>query len=144
MKVLIAAAAAAVLIALPAAAQNTPATPATPTPASNCPALTAPPTLPDGATANRQAMAAGNTAYQAWATGYQAGYQCRHSEAQQALAAAQALVADSNRAADTLNQTTTAWQAEVAEFNARGGNVDSSSNGNRRQRGSVIGHSDSQ
>jgi hypothetical protein len=143
MKVLIAAAAAAVLIALPAVAQTTPATPATPAPASNCPALAAPPTLPDGATANREAMAAGNTTYQAWATAYQAGYQCRHTEAQQAMAAAQALVAESNRSADTLNQTTAAWQADVAEFTARGGSV-ATTNGNRRQRGGVMGHNDNQ
>ena len=141
MKVLIAAAAAAVLIALPAAAQTTTtAPPANPVPPNTCPALPAAPTLPDGATATRAQMTAGNTAYNAWLADFNSKFACYRSAAQAALAVANARTAEHNAGADLLNSTNHNWQAEVAEFDARGNS--SSSSSSSRQRGGVLGHSD--
>lgn len=135
MKVLIAAAAAAVLIALPASAQTATA-PAAPAPPSQCGALPAPPSLPDGAAANRQAMDAGNTAYNAWLANYRTNLDCLRAEAQAALAISQARAAAYNAGADTLNTTNQSWSAEVAEFTARNGATASTSN--RREHGASV------
>ena len=120
MKVLIGAAAAAfVLTASPAFAQ------AALTP--NCTGFEAAPTLPDGAAASRAEVEAANTRIQAWA---EAG--------RVKLLACQADVAAMTQAFNTAEQqrraATTAWEAEVAEFNAR----EQSGSSNRRERGSTL------
>ncbi len=130
MKVVVGAVAALMMLAATAAAQTPPpATPAAaPPPASRCPAVPAAPTLPDGASANARAMDQGNTTYQTWGTSLQTVLECRRGEvtelraaAEAALAHAAARVAEYNAGAAELNTVTTAWQADVTEFNARTG-----------------------
>lgn len=126
MKVLIGAAAAALLMTVSAAAQTTTPAPTTPTvtapvevPPSRCPALTPAPTLPDGATATTADMEAGNVTYQTWATAYQSGVACRRTEVEELRAQEAARRTEYNAGAEVLNTTTTNWVAEAAEFNAR-------------------------
>ncbi len=120
MKVILGVAVAAMLFAAPALAQTTPAPAAVPP--STCGEAPAVPTLPDGATTTRrQDMDAANTTYTAWAESYRANIVCRHAEAEALMAQATARAAEHNAAVEAFNATTTAWQAEVAEYNARGG-----------------------
>jgi hypothetical protein len=125
MKLFMGVAVAAVLIATPVFAQTageaTATTPA-PVPPSTCGAPPPAPTLPDGASANREDMATANTTYVAWAEAYRAVVQCRHAEAQALRAQADARAQEHNAAVEAFNTTTTAWEADVAEFNARTGN----------------------
>jgi hypothetical protein len=133
MRVVIAATAALFLAAGAAAAQapsqSDSSAPAAQLPASRCPAFPPEPTLPDGATArNRAEMNRGNEAYQAWGQQMQAVLACRRTEAEElrvaaqaALAHAEARVGEFNSAVARLTAVGTAWQAEAAEFNARGG-----------------------
>jgi hypothetical protein len=123
MKVILGVAVAAMLFAAPALAQTTPA-PAAPAaiPASSCGEAPATPTLPDGATASRRDMDAANTTYTSWAEAYRANVQCRHAEAEALQAQAAARAAEHNAAVELFNTTTTAWEADVAEYNARPGN----------------------
>lgn len=125
MRILIGAAAAALLLASPALAQ----TEATP---NVCAGFAAAPTLPDGATANAAAITAGDTSFRAWHTaGAEKLGQCR-AEVEAAFARARELEAQHNAAAAQLNGTRDAWQVEVNEYNARG-----NSGGNQRERGGV-------
>jgi hypothetical protein len=119
MKILLGAAACALLLAAPAFAQTPPATPPAPVAASSCGALPAAPTLPDGATANREEMEEGNTAYRAWYEQYSANIQCRNAEATALRAQFEARFAEHNAAVETLNAANTSWTAEAEEFNAR-------------------------
>lgn len=112
MKVLLGAAAAVLLMAVPAAAQTTPA-------ASTCAALQPAPTLPDGAVADREAMEAANTAFMAWAEAYRTVLTCRRTEAEGIHAQWQARVSEYNAGAEQLNSTNSSWEAEVAEYNER-------------------------
>jgi hypothetical protein len=120
MKILLGAAMAAVLLATPAFAQ-TETPPAAPAAAgqSSCGALPAVPTLPDGATANREEMEAGNTAYRAWYEQYTANIQCRNAEATSLRAQYEARLAEHNAGVEGLNTANTNWTAEAAEFNGR-------------------------
>jgi hypothetical protein len=125
MKVLIGAAAAAVLlVAAPAFAQTNIS--------PNCTGFEPAPTLPDGATANRAAVEAMNAQVQAWA-------EARRDK----LLACQADINAMTQAFRTANQErealTTAWNAEVTEFNARG-----TSSSSRRERGSTLTRPDHQ
>ena len=123
MRILIGAAAAALLLASPALAQ----TEAAP---SACAGFAAAPTLPDGATANAAAITAGDTSFRTWHTaGAEKLGQCR-AEVEAARARVRELEALHNAAAEQLNGTRDAWQVEVNEYNARGGE-------NRRERGGV-------
>jgi hypothetical protein len=125
MKVLIGAAAAAVLLAATPAFAQTALSP-------NCSGFEPAPTLPDGATANRAAVEAMNNQIQAWAD-------ARRDK----LLACQADITAMSQAFNTAQQerqaVTTAWNAEVAEFNARA-NTSSS----RRERGSTLTRPDRQ
>lgn len=121
MRVLLAGAIMALLIASPAAAQDG-TTPAAAPPPSACGELPARPTLPDGATASRQQIEAANTTYIAWSTAFHANLQCRRAESEAARATWQARVSEYNAGAGLINEANTAWEAEVAEFNARGDN----------------------
>jgi hypothetical protein len=118
MKMLVGAAFAALMLATPAVAQTDPAASAAVN-ATSCGALAAPPTLPDGATADREAMEAGNTAFTAWAEANRAVLACRRAEVEALQARFQALRAEYNTGAEQLNATNTAWQADVTEFNER-------------------------
>jgi hypothetical protein len=121
MKLFMGVAVAAMLLATPVLAQTageTTATPA-PVPPSACGTPSPAPTAPDGATASREEMATANTTYVAWAEAYRAIVQCRHAEAQSLRAQADARAQEHNAAVETFNTTSTAWEAEVAEFNAR-------------------------
>lgn len=125
MRILIGAAAAALLLASPALAQ----TEAAP---SACAGFAAAPTLPDGATANAAAITAGDTAFRAWhGVGAEKLTQCR-AEVEAARARVRELEALHNTAADQLNTTRDAWQVEVNEYNGRGNSGES-----RRDRGGV-------
>lgn len=125
MKYLLAACAAAFALSASAFAEvAAPAQPAAPplppATASQCTtALPADPTFPDGATANSRAMDAGNTAYQAWAEGFRAVYECNRTEYQQALANLRARQATMEGLNAKVSSLTAAWEAEVTEFNAR-------------------------
>lgn len=120
MKLLLGAAMAAALLATPAFAQTTPpATPAAPVAPSPCGALPAAPSLPDGATANREEMEAGNTAYRAWYEQYAANIACRAAEATALRAQYEARFAEHNSAVEALNTANASWVAEAEEFNAR-------------------------
>lgn len=118
MKLLIGAAAAALLFAGSAMAQT--ATPTPPLAPSTCGAAPTAPTLPDGAHATSAQMDAGNAAYDTWAHAMQANVQCRRAEAEALRAQADARTTEYNGFAGTLNSTVASWQAEVAEYNARG------------------------
>jgi len=121
MRVLLAGAVAALCMAGAAYAQTEGAPAAgVVTSASSCGELPARPTLPDGATADREGMDAANVTYTAWSQAYHANLQCRRTEADNARATWQARVAEYNGGATALNDSNTAWEAEVAEYNARG------------------------
>jgi hypothetical protein len=133
MRILLAGAAMALLVAGSAYAQ-TEETSAGTASASTCGELPARPTLPDGANANREQMDAANTAYTAWSQTYHANLTCRRTEADNARATWQARVAEYNAAATGLNESNTSWEAEVAEYNARGNTDAPSAAGTRRPR----------
>ncbi len=125
MKLFMGVAVAAMLIATPVLAQTggeTAVTPTAPVPPSTCGAPPPAPTLPDGASADRDDMAAGNTTYTSWAEAYRVVVLCRHAEAQALRAQADARAQEHNAAVESFNATTATWEADVTEFNARTGN----------------------
>jgi len=120
MRVLLAGAAMALLIASPVAAQTGDTTvPTAPAAASACGDLAAPPALPDPATATREIMEAANVTYTAWATAYHANLTCRRAETEAARALSVARAAEYNAGAAALNERNRAWEEAVAAFNAR-------------------------
>lgn len=121
MKILLGAAVAALLLATPAVAQDTTA-PAAADATSSCAALAAPPTFPDGATAQFDDMEQGNLAYRSWAQSNRTILECRLAEVEAAQARYQALRQTYNAGAEQLRTVTTAWEADVAEFNERNQN----------------------
>lgn len=133
MRILLAGAAMALLVAGSAYAQ-TEATNAGTATVSTCGELPARPTLPDGATANREQMDTANAAYITWSQAYHANLACRRTEADNARATWQARVAEYNAAATGLNESNTSWEAEVTEYNARGSADAPSTTGSRRPR----------
>lgn len=137
MRVLLAGAVAALCMAGAAYAQTEGAAPAAGvvTNASSCGELPARPTLPDGASANREAMDAANVTYTAWAQSYHANLQCRRTEADNARATWQARVAEYNAGATALNDSNSSWEAEVVEYNARGEDPEARRRATRLERG---------
>lgn len=127
MKVLIGAAAAAVLLtAAPAFAQTNMS--------PNCTGFEPAPTpLPDGATAERAAVEEMNTRIQAWAD-------ARRDKLLACQADINAMSQALNTALQERQATTTAWNAEVTEFNARSTN----SSSNPRERGGRLTRPDRQ
>lgn len=112
MKFLIGAAAATLLMASPALAQ-------TPDLPESCTGFAAAPTLPDGATADREAIAAADTQFREWhGAGSAKLSQCR-AEIEAARARLTALEGAYNQAVGVMNSTRDAWVVEVEEFNAR-------------------------
>ena len=90
-----------------------------PAASSRCGAIPAPPTVPDGATANRRAMNAAREAYNAWAPQAQTVLDCRRTEVQELTARAEALVSEFNAANAQAREVSQQMVAEDAEFNAR-------------------------
>lgn len=109
------------LLAASASAQTNAAAETAPNPPSTCGTLVAAPSMPDGATANNEAMNAGNAAFLAWAQSQQQVLACRRAEIDAAHARWQALAVEYNAGAQALNAANTARDAELAQYNARGG-----------------------
>lgn len=127
MKVLIGAAVAALALASSAAAQ-------TPQLSANCTGFSAAPTLPDGATATSRQMTDGNDTYQSWGSERVAKLQGCRAEVEALRTQLNALELAYNTANGELASVTNGWQAEVAEYNARGG----APAAGERRRGGVI------
>lgn len=119
MRILIAAAAAALCTSGVAWAQTETSQPAEPAPATACGELPSNPTLPDGATANHEAMQVAQDALQAFDTTYRANLQCRRAELDRLTAQLQARRDEYNNGASNLNALLATWQTEIDEFNAR-------------------------
>lgn len=107
MKLLIGAAAAAFALAASPALAQAALTP-------NCTGFEPAPTVPDGATASREEVEAANTRFQEW-------YNATVAKQQTCRADIDAMTAAFNAAEQGRTSAQTSWQAEVAEFNARGG-----------------------
>ncbi len=97
---------------------STPA-PAASAATSRCGDLPADPTLPDGASANSQAIQAGDAAYQAWAEAVRTVVTCRRAEYEELLTIATARRDQHNQMAAKLNSLTAAWVVERDEYCAR-------------------------
>jgi hypothetical protein len=111
MKLMFGAAIVALLMATPAMAQ---------TDTAACMAVTPALTdLPDGATANRQAMDAATQRFNAWAEANNQALACKRDRAEAARAQADALTNEFNTENNALRAAIAAWQTEVDEFNAR-------------------------
>ncbi|MBL8538004.1 MAG: hypothetical protein JNM59_11430 [Hyphomonadaceae bacterium] len=130
MRLLIGAAMAAALMAAPAVAQTNAVAPAAAPP--TCGALAPAPTLPDGATASRAQITQGNETYQSWGSARLAQLTTCRAQIDALRAQLNGLEASYNSGNEELRRVTEAWQADVEEFNARGG----ASSG--RQRGGVL------
>lgn len=115
MKLMIGAAAAAVLLATPAMAQTT----ALAMPAS-CSGFEPAPALIDGATATRAQMTETNDRLQAWRVALDAKRATCQADINALRAQLDAAVAAHNAVVDGASAHLTAWNAEVTEFNARG------------------------
>lgn len=121
MKVFLGLAVASLLISMPAAAQTPGVAPAAPMLTANCADFPAPPTLPDGASANRAGMMQGTEAYGAWQSSTVAKKAACRADITALQAQLAALVEAWNQADRRLVDTNAAWVAEVAEFNGRRG-----------------------
>lgn len=119
MKVLIGAAAAMMLFAAAASAQDAPAASTAPVAPSACGDLPPDPALPDGATVDSAGMDAANTIYLAWATSVQSVARCRAAEYEAALATARARRDEHNAAAERLNAVGVQWTAQSEIYCAR-------------------------
>lgn len=122
MKVLFGATAALLLMAAPAFAQT--ALPA------QC-NFTAPPTVPDGASATNAQMTQAREALATWRTAREAELAACNTVAQALQAQANAAAAAHNAGIAETNTTITRFTEENTEYNARG------STGGRRERGSI-------
>jgi len=121
MRVLVMGAALFLLAAQASAQTNAPADTAAANATSACGALTAAPAMPDGATANNEAMTAGNTAFLAWAQPQQQALACRRAEIEALHARWQALSTEYNAGAQALNAANAARDAELDQYNTRAG-----------------------
>ncbi len=124
MRLLIGAAAMALLFAAPAAAQAQPAP-------SNCSDFAPAPTLPDGATADREAIEAANTQFEAWGQARIAKLQLCRTEIEALRAQLAPMEQSYNSSTVELNSLHTTWRVEVEEFNGRPGGT---TRGRRDQR----------
>lgn len=127
MRLLIGAAAAALLFASPALAQ-------TATIPASCAGFEAAPATPDGAVANSREMQEGATRFDAWRAAREQKLATCQADAAALRAQLEATVAAFNAAGTERVTAVTAWNAEIEEFNARGST-------NNRSRGGVIGGS---
>lgn len=118
MRILIGAAVAALLIAVPAAAQETSAT-AQPPLASRCGDFPAAPTFPDGARANAAAMERGQEAYTTWRASIDAIVACRNTEMTNWRSQYEAIGARNEADATAAAGVVSGWGAELQEYNDR-------------------------
>jgi hypothetical protein len=82
--------------------------------------LSAPePVIPEGATANQQAMDAADAAYLAWGSEVQRNMQCRRAEFERLTAISNVREAEHNRLAQRLAEFTSNWDVERTEYCAR-------------------------
>jgi hypothetical protein len=130
MKVLIGAAAAALLLTSPAFAQTTPS--------PTCTGFEAAPTLPDGASASRSEIEAANAQVEAWNRARTQEQTACRAEIEAMRTQLDAMVAAFNAEGQERQALITAWTAEVQEFNDRGGAA------GRRERGSTLTRPDHQ
>jgi len=130
MKLLIGAAAAALMfgtVALAQTATTTSATagaatttaPSAPVTPSRCPAAPADPTVPDGATATSSTMESAAAAYRTWAQTMQDLMRCHHAEYDEAQAVVTVRREEHNAVADRLNAVSQSWTASSTTFCAR-------------------------
>lgn len=126
MKVLTGVVAAVLLVASVATAQTTTPTPAGAAPApaaaaSRCPAVPTaePPTIPDGATASSEAMAAANQEYLAWSNAIITVLECRKTEYDELQATVAARANDYRAGKARLDANNATWTTESAEYCAR-------------------------
>lgn len=120
MKVLIGAAAAALLFCGAAVAQETTAPAASVQVApSRCGELPATPSLPDGGAASADNMQVAMASFTSWEAAYRGVLECRRAEAQEAQATSERRTAEFNGGVTGFNATIASWTAEVEEFNGR-------------------------
>jgi hypothetical protein len=129
MKLMIGAAAAALLLATPAMAQT--ASPAIPASCSN---FDAAPTLVDGASATRAQMNSTSESVEAWRAALEAKRTTCQADITALRTQLEAAVAAYNASAQSATQTLNTWNTEVTEFNGRSGQ---SVNTERRSSGGV-------
>lgn len=103
----------------PGALETPAASSATADPGPTCSGFAPAPTLPDGATATQEQMTAGDQQYQGWGQPLLAKLQQCRDEILAMRAQLQAREAAFNANNTTLRSVSDAWQADVAEFNAR-------------------------
>ena len=115
MKLMIGAAAAALLLAAPAMAQT--AAPAIP---ASCTNFDAAPSLVDGANATRAQMTTTSQNVETWRAALEAKRTACQADITAMRAQLEAAVAAYNGSAQNATQTLTAWNTEVTEFNGRG------------------------
>ncbi|HYD89152.1 MAG TPA: hypothetical protein VEA80_16865 [Vitreimonas sp.] len=128
MKLMIGAAAAALLLATPAMAQT--ATPAIP---ASCANFDAAPTLVDGANATRAQMNTTSQSVETWRAAIETKRAACQTDIAALRAQLEAAVAAYNASAQSASQTLSAWNTEVTEFNGRGETADT------RERRSALG-----
>ncbi|GAM98826.1 hypothetical protein U91I_02462 [alpha proteobacterium U9-1i] len=125
MKVLIGAAAMAVLLSGAAFAQETTSNTLGPppasfqVPASRCGEFPTAPTPPDGASASAAEMQAAMATFEAYNASYRQVLACRRSEAEEAQAIQQRRTQDFNGAVQSYNGVVTGWQAAAEAYNGR-------------------------
>jgi hypothetical protein len=100
------------LMASPASAQLAPS--------ANCTGWEAGPTLPDGATANRQAMTQASSAVDAWRLAVEAKQISCRADIDAVRAQLEAMVQAYNQAGRDRVALVNAWNTEVQEYSARG------------------------
>jgi hypothetical protein len=115
MKLVLGAAAAAVLFLGGAAMAQT----TTPLPPSNCPTVGAEPSLPEGTTANQDAITSADQAYQTWASATSARLQCLRAEKEHHEAITHARVEEFNTLNTQLRTVTERWAAEREAYCSR-------------------------
>ncbi len=120
MKIVVVAAAAALMFGSAAWAQTAPAAPTAVS--SQCGATPELPNLPDGASATRDQMTRANGRFNEWNAAARAMIECRHNEAAALQAQWQALVSEHNAMVESVNGANNEWRAEADEFNSRNSN----------------------
>ena len=113
MKVLFGAAAAGMLLMASSASAQL-------APTANCAGWEAGPTIPDGATANRQAMTQASTEVDAWRLAVEAKQTACRADIDAARAQLEAMVQAYNQAGRDRVALVNAWNTEVQEYSARG------------------------
>ena len=111
----------AVMMVTAASAQTpeTSAAAAAPTPPSRCGPVPEAPAAPDGSTAEASAIQAALAEYESWRVLVEANLACRHQEATEARALADARALEFNAANATARETSAAFQTAADAYNER-------------------------